>query len=442
MLTDMGNHAAPLRLAETPDRITVLAKAMRDFAGRPASPDTQRELDTAMLGCTRDEYETAWAMAQQGEVPAEAPLPDVAGTVPPAAVARPAALTRGQQALAVLAVVLELALAPVFFIVMFVTVNNLLAASFRFWAWTVPVATELTFALLLVLAVLFEWMRRPVPALWKLPYLFAALSAFMNAWAGKGSVAGIAGHLAVTAAFFIPLGFAKTTVRKLIITAAERERAQTLADARAHAYDVLRAAFGPFWRVRTPVLLRRQLRSGRLPAAVMAAVGTCDAAAWEPAVQTWITAGVTLPARVAEALRAASAVRTATPSAEAPEAPAGALPEPVSSETAEPLRRGPARASRTPSATPSRGTSGGTRERGSGQPPVVPSKASDEDLAALIIAKLAKGEEVSQTRTVKIVREAAGGKTGIGPQRAGRVLELARRIHSGEVKSIGKRQTA
>lgn len=312
MLADMGTHAAPLRLAETPDRIIVLAGAMRAFAKAPGSADARRELDAAMRGCTDDEYEAAWAMAQMEETPAVAPAaprPEVAAEAPAPIATK--ALTGGQRFLAVFAVALELALAPVFFLVMFVTVNTMLGPSFGFWAWTVPVATEITFVLLLVLAILFEWMRRPVPALWKLPYLFAALSSFMNVWAGRGSVAGIAGHLAVTAAFFIPLGFAKTTVRKLIVTPAERSRAASLADARAHAYDVLRAAFGVFWRVRTPVLLRRQLRSGRLPAAVLAAVATCDAAAWEPAVQAWITAAVTLPGRVAEALRAASAVRVA-----------------------------------------------------------------------------------------------------------------------------------
>jgi hypothetical protein len=82
-MTDMGTHAAPLRLAETPDRIIVLARAMRDFAGRPASPDTQRELDTAMLGCTRDEYEAAWNLAQREEVPAPAvPRAEAAAVVP------------------------------------------------------------------------------------------------------------------------------------------------------------------------------------------------------------------------------------------------------------------------------------------------------------------------------------------------------------------------
>ncbi len=303
----MAKHEAPsLRLAEVPDRITVLAGAMRVLLANPGSPEARKGIDTAMRGCTDEEYEAAWHMVQQEQAPPPLPEPGPAPAPP-----RVRALTLGQLWLAAVAVALELALAPVFFAVMFVTVNGMLAASFKWWAWTVPVSTEITFVLLLVLAVLFEWMRRPVPVLWKLPYLFMGLSSFMNVWAGRGSVADLAGHLAVTAAFFIPMGFAKTTVRKLIVTPAERARAQSLADARAHAYDVLRAAFGVLWRYRTPALLRRQLRSGRLPAAVMAAVDTCDAGTWEPVVQAWITAAVTLPGQVGQSLRAAAAAASA-----------------------------------------------------------------------------------------------------------------------------------
>jgi hypothetical protein len=305
-MADMGLHSAPLRLAETPDRITVLAGAMRAFADRPASPDTRRDLDTAMLGCTGEEYEEAWELARPEQVTGPGTQPGGPAVTPAHPV--PGALTTGQKVLAGFAAVLGLGLTPMFFIVMFMTVNELLGPYFSGWAWTVPVATETTFVLLTVLAILFEWMRRPVPSLWRLPYLFAGLSVFLNVWADRASPAGIAGHLAVTAAFFIPMSFAKTTVRKLIITSAERARAQSLADARAHAQDVLRAAFGVFWRVRTPALLRRQLKSSRLPAAVMAAVDTTDAAVWEPVVQAWITAAVTLPAQVGRTLRAAAAV--------------------------------------------------------------------------------------------------------------------------------------
>jgi hypothetical protein len=288
-----------------------------------------------MLACTDDEQEAAWELAQPE--PAAEPGPEPAAPPKPAA---PRSLTRGQAVLAGFAAVLGLGLAPMFFIVMFMTVNQLLGPYFDGWAWTVPVATETTFVLLTALAILFEWMRRPVPALWRLPYLFMGLSLFMNVWAYRDSPAGIAGHLAVTAAFFIPMSFAKTTVRKLIVTPAERARAAALADARAHAYDVLRAAFGVLWRYRTPVLLRRQLRSGRLPAAVAAAVETCDAAAWEPVVQAWITAAVTLPGQVGKALRAASAAAAVTDSGQ--DIGADRLPDTGADNAADRSRDNPA----------------------------------------------------------------------------------------------------
>ena len=480
MLTDMAKHSTlasaagsalvlPLWPADRQERIAVLADAMRGLAAHPGSPEAAQRYDAAVRDCSDEDCGEAWAVVQREQEEAAAadaasrPEPE-APSAPVPASRVPGSLTLGQKILAGFAVTLGLGLAPMFFIVMFMTVNELLGPYFSGWAWTVPVATETTFVLLTVLAILFEWTRRPVPSLWKLPYLFAGLSVFMNVWADRTSPAGIAGHLAVTAAFFIPMGFAKTTVRKLIITTAERQRAQALADARAHAYDVLRAAFGVLWRYRTPVLLRRQLKSGRLPAAVMSAVESLDAAVWEPVVQAWITAAVTLPGQVGKALRAASAAAAATPSEGAgdtpgeipggvPGTPSGDTPEPPSEENAEPLPVAPAspspaltarRSERGPRAL--RGVpanpSGGSRERGSGRAAIGPSKASDRDLADLLVPLLAKGEEVSQTRTVKIVREAAGGSTGIGPERAGRVLGLARRIHAGEASPDEGMQSA
>ena len=483
-MAGMGQHSVavkpagsaqvlPLWPASKQDRIAMLADAMRGIAAHPGLPEAAQRYDAAVRGCTDDECEEAWQMVRREQeplrdypgppagarmlpvVPAGQPARVPAAAVPAKPARSPDALTRGQRSLAAFAAVLGLGLAPMFFIVMFMTVNELLGQYFDGWAWTVPIATETTFVLLTVLAILFEWMRRPVPALWKLPYLFAVLSVFMNVWADRASPAGIAGHLAVTAAFFIPMSFAKTTVRKLIVTSAERARAQAIADARAHSQDVLRSAFGVFWRQRTPMLLRRQLKSGRLPAPVMSAVESLDAAVWEPVVQAWITAAVTLPGQVGKALRAASAATAATPSEAAAATPgevfgtpSGDTPEPPSAETAEPLpavlaNPSPALAARRSERGPRtlRGVpanpSHSSRERGSGEAAVVPSKASDRDLAGLLVPLLAKGEEVSQTRTIKIVREAAGGSTGIGPERASRVLDLARRIHSGEAPPIG-----
>lgn len=73
-MTSMGQHSAPaLRLAETPDRITVLAGAMRNLLVNPGSAGARKEIDRAMGGCTDEEYEAAWAMVQQEQVAAAAP---------------------------------------------------------------------------------------------------------------------------------------------------------------------------------------------------------------------------------------------------------------------------------------------------------------------------------------------------------------------------------
>jgi hypothetical protein len=69
-MTPMGQHSAPaLRLAETPDRITVLAGAMRNLLVNPGSAEARKEIDRAMGGCTDEEYEAAWAMVQQEQMP-------------------------------------------------------------------------------------------------------------------------------------------------------------------------------------------------------------------------------------------------------------------------------------------------------------------------------------------------------------------------------------
>lgn len=80
----MGQHAAPLRLAETPDRISVLAGAMRVLLANPGSAEARKGIDVAMRGCTDEEYEAAWDMVQR-EQAAPAAIPGA----PPATVPRP-----------------------------------------------------------------------------------------------------------------------------------------------------------------------------------------------------------------------------------------------------------------------------------------------------------------------------------------------------------------
>ena len=338
-------------------------------------------------------------------------------------------LTTGQAVLAAVIALLAAAVTPVFFIVMFVTVNKLLGPYFDGWAWTVPVATEIVFAMLFLFAVLLEWLRLPSRSLWVAPYPFAVISAFLNVWAFHDSIPGMAGHLAVTLAFFTPVTFAKMGVRKLIVTDAERSQATALADARAHARDMLRSALGPFWRHRAPVLLRRQLRSGRLPARVLEAVESGaqygGAVVWEPAVEAWITSAVTLPERFSAVLAAARQEASAPP-AVAPEGGSGGTPE----APPEGIAEAPAKAPREPS-----------RHSSPKPPRLVPARASDEDLAALVAPLLVAGEEVSPTRVVKIIREQAGGKSSIGHERAGTVLGIALE-QAGRVAVIGERRQA
>lgn len=202
-------------------------------------------------------------------------------------------------------------LAPVFFIVMFLSVTSLVRPSFGGWAWTVPIATEGCFVLLYLLDIRLELARKPMGWLRFTPYPFAAASLWLNVEAGRGDLPGMVGHGVVTVAFFLPLIAGEAAVRRLALTDAECALRSARGDAIAHARDILRAELGLAWRLRTPVLLRRQLRAGRLPAAVMAAIesglGYGGATVWEPVVQQWVTSSLTqrdkVKASVAQARR-------------------------------------------------------------------------------------------------------------------------------------------
>ena len=235
--------------------------------------------------------------------------------------------------LAAFIAILAAALTPVFFAVMYVAVTHLLAATFGSWSWTVPVATEISFTLLFLLWVLLEWRDRAPGWLRFAPYPFAVASLWLNVESARGNLPGMVGHGVVTVAFFLPLLALKGAVTRLTVSDEERKRAVATADAIAHARDILRAA-DPWWRFRAPVLLRRQIRSRRLPAAVMEAIGQGvmfgGAGKWEPAVEAWITRSLVLPEGVSAQLAAArQAVTQVVPQAPqaAPESPVQAAPE-------------------------------------------------------------------------------------------------------------------
>ena len=248
-------------------------------------------------------------------------------------------LTGGQRMLAGFIAILAIALTPVFFTVMYLAVTHLLAGSFGMWSWTVPIATEISFTLLFLLWVLLVWRDRAPGWLRFAPYPFAAASLWLNVESAHGNLPGMVGHGVVTIAFFIPLLALKAAVSRLTVSDEERKRATATGDAIDHAKDILRAA-DPWWRFRAPVLLRRQLRTRRLPAAVTKAIGEGvmfgDASRWERAVELWITRSLTLPEGVAAQLAAARAEASqvtlpATPEV-TPAPPVQVAPEPVSGQ--------------------------------------------------------------------------------------------------------------
>lgn len=306
-------------------------------------------------------------------------------------------LTPGQRSLAGFIALLAVALTPVFFAVMFVAVTHLLAASFGGWSWTVPVATEISFTLLFLLWVLLEWRDRAPGWLRLAPYPFAAASLWLNVDSARGDLPGMVGHGVVTVAFFIPLLALKAAVTRLTVSDEERKRAVATRDAIDHAKDILRAA-DPWWRFRAPVLLRRQLRSRRLPAAVTEAISLGaafgGASKWEPAVEEWITRSLVLPegvaAQLATAREAASQVTPAATPEVSPAPPVQVTPEPVSGQAPS---QGSGQPEVTPAATP--------QVRPRRKPAARPPRISDADLKAEIKAEFDADPSVSVNAAAK-----------------------------------------
>lgn len=189
-------------------------------------------------------------------------------------------------------------------------------------------------------------------------------------------------------------------------------------EARMLALDLAAAVFGKRWKRDAPVVLRHQLRAGTLPDDVSRLCAMADqgfAPALATPVEEWVTRAqrerVTAVARVRRETRAIEQAPEITP------VPSADTPR---------------------SAAPT--SSGSAPRSASARSRVVPSKASDDMLAELVLPLFADGSEVTKYRVIKAVREAAGGKTGIGDKRAGDVLELARRKYRAHrVVPIGDR---
>lgn len=231
-------------------------------------------------------------------------------------------------------------LSPVFFIVMYLSVTDLVRPSFHDWAWAVPVATEGCFTLLYCLDLLLTWAGKPMGWLRLTPYPFAAASLWLNIYSAHGDLPGMVGHGVVTVAFFLPLIAGEAAVRRLAVSEDEAKLSLAMADARQHAIDLCRDAKGTWWRQRIPSLLRRQILSGRLPDEVRSdvtlKVGAGRTSGWEDTVRTWVfrELAITVTAQVASRKAVASITSegateppSAPPAEQAPEAPAEPAPE-------------------------------------------------------------------------------------------------------------------
>lgn len=108
-------------------------------------------------------------------------------------------------------------------------------------------------------------------------------------------------------------------------------RAVELEAARLHARDLIRAASESDRTLAIPAALHRSIRTGRLPASVVAAVDSGlrfgGASQWEPEVASWVTSRLTLSDRLAAQLRdERNAIAAPVPGA-APEPIAGDVPD-------------------------------------------------------------------------------------------------------------------
>lgn len=198
---------------------------------------------------------------------------------------------KGWRALARLVVMAGVLLAPVFFIVMFITVVHLLRSSFGWWAWTVPAATEGSFVFLYLLDVLLAWAGKPMGWLRWVPYPFAVVSLLLNVWAYWHNTPDLVGHAVVTCAFFVPLIAAERAVRSLAVSDDAVKLSAEAEAACRYARDLLRDRKGRLWRWDVPSLLKLQVLNGRLPADVTKTLPG-GPASWEPAVRAFVIRGL------------------------------------------------------------------------------------------------------------------------------------------------------
>jgi len=232
-------------------------------------------------------------------------------------------LTAGEGWLATGAVTVGVALTPLTFYMLFLTVRDYLQPSVGHLAWVVPIVTEVGFLGLFLFDLWLEIRRRPLPWLRVVPWLLAAASLYLNVAAGHGNLPAMVGHTVVVLVFFGYLLAGKAVARRLSEDPAALEAEAERKAACRYACDLLRDRKGIWWRWKVPSLLRAQVLRGRLPADVTASLGE-GPGKWEPAVRKFVVDGLTAGAwmQAEEAVTRRAIEATAKPSEPSSPAPA------------------------------------------------------------------------------------------------------------------------
>jgi Protein of unknown function (DUF2637) len=203
------------------------------------------------------------------------------------------------------------------------------------------------------------------------------------------------------------------------------QKMAAMEEARLHVRDRIKAAREADAGLVVPGALARVVRTGRLPAVILDAVlldleygGTSRT---EAAAEAWTDARLTLRESVTAALHA----RRRDIARSAGDEDAAVTPAPSSAPTS--------RSDGAPAAAPTARTASAKRR-------AVSARATDEELADLILPLLDGPDEVKKYAVNKAIKEARGG--GVRDDRAGRILELAQRKHRAQrVVPIGDKTT-
>jgi Protein of unknown function (DUF2637) len=201
-----------------------------------------------------------------------------------------------------------------------------------------------------------------------------------------------------------PLATPRMRRRMWLANETSYPRAVAMEDARLHARDLIRAAAEGDSAPAVPAALRRAVRSGRLPAAVVSAVDSGmtfgGASQWEPAVATWVTSSLTLSERLSAQLQGARR-----------DIARAALPVPIGSAPPEPVQDALRDASqKTPADTPQKPSGSAVQRvrRKGGR------KATDEEIREAIRELFTDGDSVTKYRVMKALP--------VGEPRAERLL--------------------